>query len=339
MKIQFCQLKAGSGVDIWTKNLSRSIKALGVDTSVSYYSPYYQICPYLLKFIDKKSSSADIVHCNSWNGFAFKEKGKPLIITEHHIVHDPALKPYYTFQQKLFYELIFHYEHLSLQYAAKIVSVSYYTKKMLEHVFGYNDSIVIHNGIDSCLFRPLHVEKKNFLLEHDLPKDSIILFYAGNFSYRKGVDLFPKILKRLGNRFILVITAGIRSKNIFTLDNIISIGKINENELINMYNICDIFLFPSRLEGFGLSVAEAMSCGKPIIATNGSALPELVIHEKGGFLCEMNNIDEFVSYIKYLSEDENLMRLQGQFNRQRIEKYFTIEKMAQSYLKVYKDLL
>lgn len=61
-----------------------------------------------------------------------------------------------------------------------------------------------------------------------------------------------------------------------------------------MYNFCDILLLPSCREGFGYAVAEAMACGKPVICTNSSSLPELVMEGKGGFLCEQDNIEDFV---------------------------------------------
>ena len=51
------------------------------------------------------------------------------------------------------------------------------------------------------------------------------------------------------------------------------------------YGSMDILLMPSVREGFGLSIAEAMACGLPVVATNCSAIPELIDDGKGGFLC------------------------------------------------------
>ena len=91
-------------------------------------------------------------------------------------------------------------------------------------------------------------------------------------------------------------------------------------------------------EGFGLSVAEAMACGKPVVTTNGSSLPELVIDEKGGFLCEMDNVKEFAESIRIIAEDASLRREMGIFNRNRVEKKFTLDRMVKEYIKVYKKL-
>jgi glycosyltransferase involved in cell wall biosynthesis len=109
--------------------------------------------------------------------------------------------------------------------------------------------------------------------------------------------------------------------------------------MVKVYNACDIFLTPSRLEGFGLSVAEAMACGKPVVATNCSSLPELVEDNKGGFLCRVDNLNDFSEKIRYLGENEEERRNMGVFNRERVNQLFTIEKMVNNYIRLYRSLL
>ena len=82
-----------------------------------------------------------------------------------------------------------------------------------------------------------------------------------------------------------------------------------------------------------------MACERPIVATNYSSIPELVIDGKGGFLCEMDNVDDFVDKIGILSKDENLRKKMGIFNRKKVLRDFSIEKMGKSYIKIYKDLI
>ena len=70
----------------------------------------------------------------------------------------------------------------------------------------------------------------------------------------------------------------------------IAIGSPNREGLVAAYQSCDILLFPSRLEGFGIAPAEALACGRPVVTTDISALPEVVDHGQNGFLCPRNGL-------------------------------------------------
>ncbi len=99
-------------------------------------------------------------------------------------------------------------------------------------------------------------------------------------------------------------------------------------ELIDLYNSCDIFLF---LRGSKDSATRSRrpSCrGKPVVCTNGSSLPELVMDGSGGLLCEQDNVDDFVDKVKALGRNEQLGQSMGQFNRQRIVNNFRSAKWA-----------
>jgi glycosyltransferase involved in cell wall biosynthesis len=107
-------------------------------------------------------------------------------------------------------------------------------------------------------------------------------------------------------------------------------------DLVDLYNGADIFLFPSRLEGFGYAVGEAMACGKPVVCTDASSLPELVVDEKGGLLCQLDSVDEFSDKVRLLGRDEQLRRTMGEFNRNRIVSHFNISQMGASYGELYR---
>ncbi|MEA3254642.1 MAG: glycosyltransferase family 4 protein [Candidatus Altiarchaeota archaeon] len=333
MRVAFKQIKVGSGTDTWAKSMVKGLEEIGVESFVDFYPYWCQMFPYILNFLDKRSN-CDIIQSNSWYGFAFKREGIPLVIVEHLVVHIPELYKYKTITQKIGHRLFHHYEKKSLDVADVVVCVSEDTRKQLEKVFGYRDSTVIYNGVDINMFKPQRVGKEHL----GISNDKTVLLFVGNMIKRKGADLLPRIMHKLGDDFILLCTSGLRKNFIKSEGNIKVIGSLTQQQLVEYYNLCDIFLFPSRLESFGLSVAEAMSCGKPIVCTNCSALPELVINGRGGFLCEMDNVDDFVEKIRIIAEDENLREKMGRFNRRRVEDKFTLSRMSREYYELYRRL-
>lgn len=333
MKIQFKQISAGSGSDIWAINLSKELQQQGMDSSTLFYSKYFQYFPHLLSYIDKKADDSFITHSNISHGFTFKGDD-PLVVTEHHLVNDPLLSKYSSFEQKVFYKFVYINEKKSLDIADKVTCVSKYTKQKLEEIFEYYDSKVIYNGIDSDNFKPLPINKQDYGID----EDKIVLFFAGNLSRRKGADLLPKIMNKLGDKYILLLTSGLRKNQKISSGNIRILGTLDNKELVKIYNLADVYLFPSRLEGFGFTVAEAMACEKPIVTTNSSSLPELVTDGKGGFLCEIDNVDEFVNKLLLLSEDESLRKKMGEYNRKKVLKDFTLQDMGKNYFNLYNSL-
>jgi glycosyltransferase involved in cell wall biosynthesis len=333
MKIAIKQVRGGAGIDVWAENLCRGIKSQGHQCNLDLQSAMYQFFPFLVK-IQKKDPEFDIIHGNTWNAFAYKT-AVPLVVTEHHIVHDPAFNPYRTLQQKVYHQWIYRCEQKSLRVADAVTCDCEYTRKKLEEIFGYSTSHIVYPGIDNTLFRPVDVR----ISEWNIPNDPTVVFFAGNLSTRKGADLLPSIMDRLGDEYTLLVASGQKQGSVLGCKNIINLGDLRLNQLVAIYNRCDIFLTPSRLEGFGLSVAEAMACEKPVVATNCSSLPELVADGKGGFLCRMDDVDDFAEKIRHLAADENLRLEMGLFNRKRVEEKFTIEKMTQGYLQVYRSII
>jgi len=131
-------------------------------------------------------------------------------------------------------------------------------------------------------------------------------------------------------RFIANRIASENIKNVFL------VGAINEQEKIWMYRHCQAFLFPSKFEGFGLPVVEAMQFGKPVFSSAMTSLPEVA----GGnaFMWDSFDATHMVDCIKHNLYD---------FNRdlQRIERSkahafsFNLARHSREYLQLYRDTL
>jgi glycosyltransferase involved in cell wall biosynthesis len=221
------------------------------------------------------------------------------------------------------------------QKKSNYIAVSEYHKNSLIS-YGVNPSKikVIYNGVD---------KKKYCNSEIRLPVNSFNVLFVGRLHNEKNPMMVLQIAKRMKGMNIHFTIAGDGSqKDILAkykedqkLDNLSVLGyKENIGELLHE---SDILLAPSKMETFGIAIAEAMSCNLPVIASNVGGIPELIIDEKGGFLCEPNDIDDFVEKINYLKDNPKLMTEFGQFNRQRFEMLFTVERMMNELEILYRS--
>ena len=69
-------------------------------------------------------------------------------------------------------------------------------------------------------------------------------------------------------------------------------GKYSPEFMASLLNACDIYAAPSRLEGFGMIQVEAMACGKPVISINVGGPKDTIVHEKTGFLVDVESEDK-----------------------------------------------
>jgi glycosyltransferase involved in cell wall biosynthesis len=127
-------------------------------------------------------------------------------------------------------------------------------------------------------------------------------------------------------------TLGVAASVVFT-------GQVPAAEKPDHYRLADLLVFPSMLEGFGLVVAEAMSCGLPVMISNRGSLPELVVPDAGGFLAEPTDRDAFVRGIVTLLGDRDLRQRFGVANRERVERRFRWDACAAATARVYEDVL
>lgn len=88
-----------------------------------------------------------------------------------------------------------------------------------------------------------------------------------------------------------------------------------------------------------MAVLEAMASGLPVVASNCSSLPEQIDNGKGGFLCELGNADDFANRINMLADSPQLRRDMGQWNLQRANEQFTIDKIVNDYYRLFEEVL
>ena len=330
MKILLVSIKGGSGSDVYYKLLKQGLDKYTDIKSDLIFIPHifekvFFLIPLYLKYKKIDFSKHDIIHTNAEFGWWFRQKNKILIITLYHNPFDKEFQKYTSIAQKIFYYFwIKPNLKKSLIIANKIIAISNYTKKSTADYFEIKNNIeVIYPGVDVDFFKIFDLGCED--------KKTRILF-VGNLIKRKGVDLLPKIMEKLGKDYELYFTSGRRTEipKGLKLKNMIPLGKITNKQLLGEYNKCDMLLFPSRLEGFGYCAVEAMACGKPVITTNYSSLKEIINNGKNGYLCEINSVDDFADKIrkikKRVKNGENFNH-----NSNYVENNFSLKIMIKKY--------
>jgi glycosyltransferase involved in cell wall biosynthesis len=115
-------------------------------------------------------------------------------------------------------------------------------------------------------------------------------------------------------------------------DRIRFLGFVSDRDLLQLYNACDLFVFPSFYEGFGLPALEAMACGRAVACSNTSALPEVV--DGAAILFDPYTEDEIVRAIADLLLDAQLKARMERLGLQRAA-HFSWQNTAQKTLEVY----
>ena len=126
MQIWLPYIKGGSGTDVWTHRFAAALNTAGHDPIVQSFPHRLQYTPWRLARAVPPFGCAAVV-ANSWNAFAFRRGGTPLVAVEHLFVLDPLYRPYKSFAQSLFHEtLIRRFIRASYAAADAVVGASIY---------------------------------------------------------------------------------------------------------------------------------------------------------------------------------------------------------------------
>jgi L-malate glycosyltransferase len=321
-------LASGNGAFVVHKNLEKQVPGYVVRP----YSPYRTLLPLSLLPIARRFKST-IIHTTPDYALFHAKKEVPLVLTFHNYVLDDFMQAYSSPLQNIHYQTdLKWFTKKSVNLASELTAVSQYTANLVAKELVVDKKIqTIYNGIDEAAFTPA---------KNPLQKGRIKVLFSGNLTKRKGAHWLLPILKKLNSNIEIIYTAGLRGKGgVDDHSRLVNVGRVNYSDMPQLYQSADILLFPTVREGFGLAAAEAMACGLPVVATNCSSLPELVDDGKGGFLCGLGNVHEFASKINLLAENAILRKEMGDYNRDKVERMFTLNRMAAEYKDLFQEVL
>lgn len=231
---------------------------------------------------------------------------------------------------------------VALKRAIKIITISESAKKDIIKYFPFaaNKLVNIYTAISDD-FKKIEKEKaKEWVKKYGI-SDKYLLC-VGSLEPRKNI---PFVLKSLApflkkNDLVLAIIGrkawggseieqiisqlGIQNKLVMT-------GQIPNLELRYFYSAAELFLFPSRYEGFGIPILEAFSCECPVVTSNTSSMPEVA--GDAAVLIDPTNSEEFVAAVKKVLSDQALRKRLQLAGIER-KKMYSWNKVARDFLNV-----
>jgi glycosyltransferase involved in cell wall biosynthesis len=278
-------LLVGGPTFIWDQwKLPRALKNQNIDL---FYSPYYKIP--LFSNIPTVNQILDLMF----------------------LIH-PVYKNNLTVNQKIYYAF---FGQAFARKSLSIITDSEHAKNDITRLWGIDSQkiIVIPLGIAN---RYRLVKDKNLLNQVrkrlNLPEKYIL--YLGNFKPHKNLSSLIQAFKEIGKKFpeyklVLAGTLdkhGVKTKDYVAqqgfADKVVFTDIIRENDYPEaIFSMADLFVFPSLYEGFGLPPLEAMACGTPVVASNLTAVPEVI--GDAGVLVNPMNVEEISDAITNLLEN------------------------------------
>ncbi|BBS91149.1 hypothetical protein WP7S18C02_17640 [Klebsiella sp. WP7-S18-CRE-02] len=184
----------------------------------------------------------------------------------------------------------------------------------------------------------------------EILKDKKIFLFMGRIELRKGIDVLLDAIEKLKNThafndccFVIAGSAIIDINKILAerfagIDNVLYIGAVNDTEREKLYAVSDVVVFPSRYESFGLVPLEAFVHGKPVIASDAGAIPEVVIDNKSGLIFKDGSADDLALKIEKLCDNEELYKILSTGAFERVRELSSYNSAEQS-IKLYDSLM
>jgi len=302
------------GIQQYTKNFIRALKELNQNFEIVLLKKsnlFYKILFIIESFLKFMFYKPDFILCNHVN-----------------------FTPLAYFYKKIFkanYGFIAYgievwnlKNHLGLTNTNFIVSLSRYTKnKILENNKNFNFDIqIINPAVETEKFKPLN-SREEVLAKYNLPSDQKIILTICRFDksekykgYDKVIETLPKVLDKIRNIIYVLVGEGNDIDDLNMLieelnlkEKVYFLGSIKNDLIPQILSIADVFVMPSKGEGFGIVFIEALACGVPVIAGNKDASIEALLGGELGILVDPDNIDEIAEAIIKVLKGEAPKRL------------------------------
>ena len=296
----------------------------------------------LVRFL--RAQKPDIVHTHLIHGdlygtLAARLAGVPFVVSSKH--NDDV------FRQRGFYAWL---DRAMARYQNRIITISHHLKRFHVDVEGLpvGKIVTIHYGLDPNAFLQGVGEGVDVRTELDIPADAPLVGVVGRLTEQKGhaylLEAFVTVVQELPSARLLVVGDGElrpalerQAAHLGLRGGVTFTGHREDVPRIMM--ALDVLVMPSLWEGFGLVLLEAMAASKPVIASQVSAIPEIVVEGETGLLVPPKDPENLSRALLALLRDPAWAREMGRRGCQRLEQQFTVARMVEQTQAVYESLV
>ena len=234
---------------------------------------------------------------------------------------------------------------LGLKFADEVISISRESAKWAEF-WSKRKAEIIYEGINTDKFKPLKIPKSTYshilLTVANLEKGIVIR--KNLFTLIHAVKLVAEQIKD-----VKLVVVGEKQdgypqlkslvKRLGIENNVVFKGKISDEDLVYLYNTCDLFVAPSLHEGFPTVCCEALSCGRPVIASARPSMNEIFENGVHAILIDPKDHVKMAEAIINVIKDEELAKRLGKNGRELVIKNFSCVIRKEKLKKVIIEVL
>lgn len=283
----------------------------------------------LVEFI--KQEKIDYIHCNTPTGgilgrLAGKKCNVKKVIYQAHGFH------FYKGAPKKNWLLYYPVEKWLAHYTDALITITNEDFEFAKTKLKLRNSGKVYYvpgvGIDTTQYNPSAKTREEKRIELGIPRDAFLVISAGELNANKNNGVIISAMEKLKNKNVHYILCGAGEKQAALQaqadkaglhDNVHFLGY--RNDVKELYQAADCFVMPSFREGLSRSIMEAMASGLPCVVSKIRGNTDLVVENKGGFLCKPADSDGFATAIESLCSNKSLGEAMSRFNRTHIKEF------------------
>lgn len=239
---------------------------------------------------------------------------------------------------------------MTIRLTDRVVSISENVRNFtLEHTAASPDEVrTVHYGLDPQPFDQVTDEEVESVRSGLVTADGLLVGTVARLVEQKDLSTLLRAIDTVSEKHpkvcLAIVGKGPKREELEALATALDINDRvtftgHRSDVPTLMHAFDLFVLPSQWEGFGLVFLEAMAAGTPIVASEVSAVPEIVVDSETGYLAPPGEVDKFAECIDRLLKDRTLAETMGQKGRERLESHFTVERMVSETETVYDELL